>query len=112
MDWRNIRYGYPIPVSGYSDQPYAVKTEDGAWLLTVTTGSGAEGASGQHVVSVRSKDRGKTWEEPRDVSPADALESSYSVLYRTDYGRVYCFYNYNAEDLRAVRVFFRRRYLL
>ena len=103
MDWRNNKYGYPIPVSGYSDQPYAVKTEDGAWLLTVTTGSGAEGASGQHVVSVRSKDHGKTWEEVRDVSPADAPESSYSVLYKTDYGRVYCFYNYNADDLRAVR---------
>ncbi len=103
MDNRNIRTGRIIPLEGYCDQPYIVKTDDGAWLMTVTTGAGMEGASGQHVVSKRSFDRGESWQDEIDVSPADLPESSYSVLYKTKYGRIYCFYNYNADNLRAVR---------
>ena len=103
MDNRNIRTGRIIPLEGYCDQPYIVKTDDGAWLMTVTTGAGVEGASGQHVVSKRSFDRGESWQDEIDVSPADLPESSYSVLYKTKYGRIYCFYNYNADNLRAVK---------
>ena len=52
MDNRNVRSGDPIPVSNYSDQPYVVKTDDGGWLMVVTTGAGTEGSKGQHITSV------------------------------------------------------------
>lgn len=102
MDIRNIQTGSVIRSDGYSDQPYIVKTDDNHWLMTVTTGSGHEGSSGQHVVSMRSADCGRTWQDEIPVSPPTLPESSYSVLYKTNYGRIYCFYNYNAENLRQV----------
>ena len=79
-DIRNIRTGRTIPTETYSDQPYIVKTADGAWLCVVTTGAGREGQSGQHVVTVRSSDEGRTWSAPVDVEPADGPEASYAVL--------------------------------
>jgi len=48
-DWRNIINGLEIPTVSYSDQPFVVKTYDGAWICSVTTGNGHEGAAGQHV---------------------------------------------------------------
>ena len=102
MDKRNIKNGYTVRADGYSDQPYIVKTNDGYWLMTLTVGAGHEGEPGQHVVSLRSVDKGKTWTDITDVSTADLPESAYSVLYKTKYGRIYCFYNYNAENLRGV----------
>ncbi len=45
-DWRNIRHGLRIPTETYSDQPYIVTTDDGAWLCVVTTGAGHEGQGG------------------------------------------------------------------
>ena len=102
-DPRWIQSGLEIPTEAYSDQPYLVKTRDGAWLLAVTTGAGREGEHGQHIVSMRSWDKGRTWSSPVDVEPADGPESSYSVLLAVPSGRVYCFYNHNTDDLRAVR---------
>lgn len=64
MDNRNVRSGDPIPVSNYSDQPYVVKTDDGGWLMVVTTGAGTEGSKGQHITSAKSFDCGKTWSAP------------------------------------------------
>ena len=40
-DWRNIDHGDIIPDEAYSDQPYVVQTDDGAWLCIMTTGAGA-----------------------------------------------------------------------
>ena len=82
MDIRNIQTGSVIRSDGYSDQPYIVKTDDNHWLMTVTTGSGHEGSSGQHVVSMRSADCGRTWQDEIPVSPPTLPESSYSVLYK------------------------------
>ena len=31
-DQRNIATGRPIPTERYADQPYIVKTDDGAWI--------------------------------------------------------------------------------
>lgn len=101
-DWRNITNGSIILNDGYSDQPYIVKTDDGAWLAVTTTGMGVEGASGQHVVSQRSTDLGKTWSPPVDVEPANGPEASYAVLLKTPYGRVYVFYNHNTDNVRQV----------
>ena len=102
-DIRNIATGLVIPSEGYADQPYIVKTADGAWLCAITTGVGREGAGGQHVVSMRSTDRGRTWEKPVDIEPADGPEASYVVLLKTPYGRIYAFYNHNTDNVREVK---------
>lgn len=102
-DLRNIRTGWEIPTENYADQPYIVRTDDGAWLCVLTTGSGHEGASGQHVVALRSSDRGRTWSPPVDVEPADGPEASYAVLLKAPSGRVFAFYNHNTDNLRRIK---------
>jgi hypothetical protein len=102
-DARHISNGWLIPDEHYADQPYIVKTDDGAWLCAITTGQGNEGAGGQHVVSMRSTDKGRTWEKPVDIEPADGPEASYVVLLKTPYGRVYALYNHNTDRVPEVR---------
>lgn len=102
-DLRNIHTGWEIPTENYADQPYVVRTDDGVWLCIVTTGSGHEGASGQHVVALRSSDRGRSWSPPVDVEPADGPEASYAVLLKAPSGRVFAFYNHNSDNLRRVK---------
>jgi len=102
-DLRNIRTGWEIPTENYADQPYVVPTNDGAWLCILTTGVGHEGAQGQHVVTLRSTDRGRTWSAPVNVEPADGPEASYAVLLKTPSGRIYAFYNHNTDNLRQVK---------
>ncbi|HEU0119273.1 MAG TPA: sialidase family protein, partial [Bryobacteraceae bacterium] len=101
-DPRNITTGAVIPDEFYADQPYIVKTNDGAWLCVITTGPGAEGAGGQHVVSLRSTDKGKTWEKAVDIEPNDGPEASYAVMLKANSGRVYVFYNHNTDNIRQV----------
>ena len=103
IDSRNIKYGNIIRHDGYSDQPYVIKTDDGHWLMTLTVGGLEEGSEGQHVISLRSNDKGKTWKDTVDISTPNDPESSYSVLYKTNYGRIYCFYNFNADNTRGVK---------
>lgn len=98
----DIATGHEIPSEGYCDQPYVVKLPDGTWLCTMTTGKGNEGTTGQHIVSSRSSDRGKTWEPLVDIEPGDGPEASWAMPYLTPYGRVYVFYTYNAENRREV----------
>jgi len=102
-DPRHLSNGWPIPSEGYADQPYIVRCDDGAWLCVMTTGRGEEGASGQHVVALRSLDRGRTWSEIVPIEPADGPEASYAVLLRTPYGRVYAFYNHNTDRVKEVK---------
>lgn len=101
-DPRHITNGWVIPDESYADQPYVVKTDDGAWLCVLTTGAGVEGAGGQHIISTRSTDRGKTWSRPLAVEPADGPEASYAVLLKVPSGRVYVFYNHNTDNVREV----------
>jgi hypothetical protein len=101
-DPRNLSQGREIPVENYCDQPYVIRTSDGAWLCTLTTGPGKEGHPGQHVICMRSTDQGRTWGERVDLEPADGPESSYSVLLQTPAGRVYCFYNHNTDNVREI----------
>jgi hypothetical protein len=101
-DPRNIVNGRVIPDEGYSDQPYIVRTDDGAWLCVVTTGPGAEGAGGQHIVTRRSTDQGRTWTDSADVEPSNGPEASYAVVLKVPSGRVYVFYNHNTDNLREV----------
>ncbi len=101
-DPRHISNGREIPGEAYADQPYIVQTDDGAWLCVMTTGAGREGEPGQHVISMRSNDRGRSWSEPVDVEPADGPEASYAVLLKVPSGRVYCFYNHNTDRVEQV----------
>ncbi|NWF82796.1 MAG: exo-alpha-sialidase [Bryobacteraceae bacterium] len=101
-DPRLIASGWVIPDESYADQPYIVKTDDGAWLCVMTTGKGAEGEGGQHVISLRSTDRGRSWEKPVDVEPANGPEASYAVLLKAPGGRIFVFYNHNTDNVREV----------
>lgn len=100
----DITTGYEIPSEGYCDQPYVQKLPDGTWLCVMTTGTGDEGDLGQHIVSTRSWDQGKTWEPLTDIEPRDGPEASWATPYLTLYGRVYVFYSYNYEDRREVKL--------
>jgi len=103
-DWRHIKNGRLISgIEFYADQPYIVKTDDGAWLCVVTTGAGKEGESGQHVVTMRSTDMGRTWSETVDVEPPDGPEASYAVVAKVPSGRIYCFYNHNTDNIRSIK---------
>jgi len=103
FDPRNIRSGLVIPDLSYSDQPYIVKTDDGAWLVCLTTGAGHEGESGQTVITQRSLDRGKTWTDLVEVEPHTGPEASYAVMLKAPSGRIYIFYNHNTDNLRELR---------
>jgi hypothetical protein len=102
-DPRHIANGREIPSEGYADQPYIVQTDDGAWLCAMTTGPGHEGQKGQHVITTRSTDQGRTWSDPVDVEPSDGPEASYAVLLKVPTGRVYCFYNHNTDRVEKVK---------
>ena len=101
-DVRNIVNGSPIPRELYSDQPYLVKAADGSWLCVITTANGLEGAAGEHVGITRSLDRGQTWSPLYFLEGDDARESAYGVLLKVPYGRIYCFYNFNKDNLRTI----------
>lgn len=102
-DPRHLSRGWIIPSEGYADQPYIVRTDDGAWLCVMTTGKGSEGAAGQHVVSRRTTTQGRSWEPAVELEPADGPEASYAVLLKVPGGRIYAFYNHNTDRIREVR---------
>lgn len=101
-DLRHVTAGHEIPALYYADQPYIVGTADGAWLCVLTTGSGHEGARGQHIISLRSTDRGQHWSTPVCLEPADGPEASWAVPLLLPSGRIVVFYVYNADDLREL----------
>lgn len=102
-DPRHIANGWNIPSEGYADQPYIVRTDDGAWLCVITTGQGSEGAPGQHVVSMRSTNRGRAWEQMVPLEPVEGPEASYAVLLKVPGGRIYAFYNHNTDRVQEVK---------
>ena len=85
-DPRHLSHGLEIPTESYSDQPFIVQTDDGAWLCAVTTGPGEEGVEGQHVVTQRSSDCGRTWSAPVPVELGDKRENSYAVMLKVPAG--------------------------
>ena len=103
VDLRHIVHGHQIPCELYCDQPYVVIADDGAWVCAMTTGKGVEGATGQHVICLRSPDHGRSWTAPVDVEPADGPEASYAVLLKVPGGRIYCFYNHNTDRVPEVK---------
>ena len=101
LDFRYIENGSEIPSENYCDQPYLVIADDGAWVSTITTGPGLEGAPGQHIIITRSSDKGKTWSEPVALEPSDGPEASWSVLLKVE-KRIYCFYMQNTDNIRSI----------
>ena len=101
-DWRHLDNGFEIPHENYVDQPYTVIANDGAWLTVLTTGVGKEGAAHQHIVSTRSRDKGRTWSPLVDIEPANGPEASWAMPLKTPSGRIYVFYNYNKDNLREL----------
>lgn len=105
LDPRHIENGWEIPSENYVDQPYIVQTDDGAWLCVMTTGHGKEGEAGQHIITTRSFDQGRTWSTPVDVEPADGPEASYAVLLKhPNSPRVFVFYNHNTDRIKTVKI--------
>jgi len=103
-DARDIRTGRTIPTGGgYADQPYIVRTDDGAWLCVMTTARGHEGDRAQHVIATRSEDLGRTWSKPVPIEPPGPPEASYATALKVPGGRIYAFYNHNTDDLREVK---------
>lgn len=102
-DPRNVRNGRKLPGLTYCDQPYLIEPDDGSLLCVMTTGSGVEGRPGQHVAVFKSRDGGQNWSDPVPLEPVNGPESSYAVLLKAPAGRLYCFYNYNIDDIREVR---------
>jgi len=102
VDSRYIEAGLKIPDESYCDQPYVVITKDGNWLCVLTTGSGHEGAGGQHVAATISKDQGKTWSPLVDIEPSSGPESSWVVPLIVPSGRVYAIYTYNGDRIRSL----------
>ena len=101
-DWRNLKNGRVISKAGYADQPYLVKTDDGAWLCCVTACNGHEGDAGQHVETRRSTDKGFSWSAPVWVEPGETHENSYAVMLKAPSGRIFIFYNHNTDDVREI----------
>lgn len=102
FDSRLIRGGITIPARYYADQPYVVRTARGDWLCVLTTGDGLEGSRGQHVISIRSEDHGKTWSEPVCIEPSSGPEASWVVPLILPSGRIVVFYVYNMDDIREL----------
>ena len=103
---RNLVTGYRIPSieGGYADQPYVVINGDGSWTCVMTTGSGHEGQSGQHIIATVSEDQGRTWYDPVAIEPPDGPEASWAQPLRVpETGRIYVFYTYNRHNQRKVQ---------
>lgn len=98
-DWRNIRNGHEIPSLNYADQPYVVARAGGAWVATLTTGTGDEGKPGQHIAATVSTDQGRTWSPLVPIEPPDGPEASWAVPFINPAGRIYVFYSYNGDRL-------------
>ncbi len=106
-DWRHIKNGNVIPTYAYSDQPYIVIADDGAWVCTTTTGIGVEGAVGECVVVSRSTDYGENWSMPLKID-YDDTDYAYAVPAKAPNGRLYCFYNHNTDRVRQADLFGKR----
>ncbi len=101
-DPRNVATGSLIYEHGYCDQPYVVVLDGGAWLCVFTTSGGKEGSQSQYIAATRSTDLGKTWSEPVPIEPPGGPEASWAMPLLTGFGRVYVFYSYNGDMVRAL----------
>jgi hypothetical protein len=101
-DFRDRLNGKPIFENGYIDQPYVVVLDSGEWLSVFTTGLGEEGSGGQHIVSSVSTDKGNSWSKPVLIEEPSAESASWAMPFKTNYGRIYVFYNYNGDKIHSL----------
>jgi hypothetical protein len=101
-DFRDRQNGRPIFQNGYIDQPYVVVLDSGEWLCVFTTAKGIEGSRGQHIASTLSNDQGKTWSEPVRIEEPTSESASWAMPYKTRYGRIYVFYDYNGDKIHRL----------
>jgi hypothetical protein len=102
VDFREISTGTRIPTHAYADQPYLTPTLDDGFLCVVTTGLQHEGSSGQHVMSMKTFDLGRSWQDVVAVEDPGGPESSWGVPFTSPSGRIFVFYVYNADNLREL----------
>lgn len=101
-DFRDFNKADKIPSKNYCDQPYIAKLENGEWICMMTTGPGKESEPGQHVVATISADQGRTWSKLIDIEPSGGPEASWVVPFVAPGGRVYAFYDYNADRVNKL----------
>eukprot|EP01052_Picozoa_sp_SAG31_P019748 SAG31_NODE_1454_length_8278_cov_7.030688_1_plen_215_part_10 len=110
-DPRDMQGAVQVGRWSYCDQSYCVVLPAAAnasalprpavWLCTITVSSrGKEGQPGQHVVSVRSTDMGRSWSVPVALERNSSMDNVYStIIGPTVFGRVYAVYNANVDGL-------------
>lgn len=116
-DPRDMQSGSLIHEWDYSDQPYCVVTDQpgllqrerpgvtSLWVCAVTVNDGArEGSAGEHVVSVRSTDHGRSWSDPLALETNFSdFDNAYSTIAITPFGRIYVVYNANLGHVHTLR---------
>ena len=105
-DWRNIANGAAIiDRLGYYDQPGVVIEPDGTWVCVMTEGDDKEGGNDERVISLRSKDKGKTWPERADIEPRNRYgpPSAWVVpIQAPKTKRIYAVYTYNEHNTTSL----------
>jgi hypothetical protein len=98
-DPRHLENGVVILRESYADQPYVTRLANGQWLAVTTVSPDIENSPERHLVLSWSSDQGQTWSAPvAGIEPLEELrQPSWATLYTTPFGRVYAFYNLNAE---------------
>jgi len=101
-DWRYLPNGSLLHKDTYVDQPYVTILNDGSWLCVYTTNAAHEGGKGQHIACRVSKDQGKTWGESVRIEEPGPESKSWSMPFKTKFGRVYVFYSYNGDKVHSL----------
>ena len=103
-----IPNGDVLRSGGYSCQPYcAVMPDDGSWVCVMTfirAPIWIEGQPGEHMVSMRTRDEGKTWTgfnaiEPYSNATTGQVSAYGSVAARADGSRVFALWIQNVHNV-------------
>eukprot|EP00941_MAST-03F_sp_MAST-3F-sp1_P001473 g1473.t1 len=104
VDPRDIMKSRVVLQEGYTDQPYCVITKKKEWSCIVTGNpSKSEGKGGERVMSIVSKDKGKTWDGPFDIEPPLLLNAYGNIVYSKFLDRIYTIYNVNSKNVTSKR---------
>ena len=106
-DSRWIPNGAVLRSGGYSCQPYCSVLPDGVWSCVMTyihAPVWIEGQPGEHMVSMRTKDQGKTWDDFVTIEPYSNVTtgqvSAYgSIAARKDGSRVFSLWIQNVHNI-------------
>ena len=107
FDSRWIPNGHILRDGGYSCQPYCAVLPDGTWSCVMTfihAPVWVEGQPGEHMVSMRSKDQGETWDkfvtiEPYSNTTTGQVSAYGSVAARQDGSRIFALWIQNVNNV-------------